>query len=99
MRAGGLLPPWVGGKIVEADETYHRSRCKAAQSARRGYGHKNMSLRWLNAAALPVSFHIDGRRLATLLPIMRAQHQPRSRLMTDEAGTYKVIVGIEHREP
>ena len=65
MRAGGLMPPMGGGKVVEADETYI-GRLEGQPEAPGRRGHKNMVFTLVERGGSARSFHIDGVRVADL---------------------------------
>ena len=86
--ASGTLPPLGGeGKTVEIDETFYGTRYQKPEGAR-GYAHKNAVLTLVERGGNARSFHVDGIKAADLLPIIKANVDPKSRVMTDEAGQY-----------
>ncbi len=89
MRAGGLAPLGGGGGIVEADETYigHIEGSKKA----RGAGHKNAVLTLVERGGSARSFHVDGKAISDIVPIVRANIAKEASLMTDEATHYKEV--------
>ena len=90
MAQRGPLPPMGGdGAIVEIDETFYGK--KAGMPVRRGYGHKHAVLSLVErgtAGAKVRSFHVGGTAAADLLPIIKANVDSGSHVMTDEAGQY-----------
>jgi transposase-like protein len=90
MADRGMLPPMGGdGAIVEIDETFYGK--KAGMPVRRGYAHKHaiLSLVERSAAGAKVrSFHVGGTAAADLLPIIKANVNSGTHVMTDEAGQY-----------
>jgi transposase-like protein len=91
MNPGQNLPPLGGeGKDVEADETFIGNRGKN-QSGARGYKHQNKILSLVERGGKARSFHVDDVKAKTLKPIIDAQVDKQSRLMTDEANQYKPI--------
>jgi transposase-like protein len=87
MRDGSLLPPLGGnGKIVEADETFIGQ--KKDMPKRRGYAHKHAVLSLVERGGNVRSFHVDGTSADDLVPIIKANVERETRMMTDEAGQY-----------
>ncbi len=97
MRAGGLMAPFLGsgGKVVEADETFI-GRKEGVKKARAAGHHKNAVLTLVERGGAARSFHIDGASAGDILPIVRSNLSKEAKLMTDEAGHYKVIADIEN---
>ncbi len=84
----GTLPPLGGeGAVVEIDETYIGTKHKKADKAR-GFAHKNAVLTLVERGGSARSFHVDGTKAADLLPIIKANVDPKTKVMTDEAGQY-----------
>jgi transposase-like protein len=90
MRNGGLLPPMGGaGKIVESDETYiGKFDAAPANYKPRGYGHKNGILTLVERGGAARSFHIDGKAISDIMPIVRENVKRETRVNTDEAKHY-----------
>jgi transposase-like protein len=93
MRSGGLLPPMGGpGGVVEADETYIGRVTGAPQNkrGRRGHHsrHKNMILTLVERGGSARSFHLDGKAISDVMPIIRENVKRESRVNTDEAKHY-----------
>jgi transposase-like protein len=88
MRAGGLAAPMGGsGGTVESDETFI-GRIKG-EKPRPGGAHKNMVLALLDRDTKQVrTFHIDGKRVADIVPIVRENISKEARLITDEGRHY-----------
>ena len=91
----GRVPVPLGGenKIVEADETYvgGKERNKHARKRlRKGRGAvgKEAAFSLVERGGRVRSFHVPQVNAKTLKPIMKAQIDASSRLMTDEAGVY-----------
>ena len=85
---GGVLPPMGGeGFVVEIDETFIGSKKEKAEKAR-GYAHKHAVLTLVERGKGSRSFHVDGTKAVGLLPIIKANVLPGTRVMTDEAGQY-----------
>jgi transposase-like protein len=86
MKAG-KLPPMGGADVtVEIDETFIGK--KAGEPVRRGYAHKHAVLTLVQRGGSARSFHVDGTKATDLLPIIKANVLPGTRVMTDEAGQY-----------
>jgi transposase-like protein len=83
----GSLPPLGGlGETVEIDETFIGK--KEGEPVRRGYAHKHAVLTLVQRGGSARSFHVDGTKASDLLPIIKANVLPGTRVMTDEAGQY-----------
>ncbi len=81
------LPPMGGaGVTVEIDETFIGQ--KKDMPKQRGYAHKHAVMTLVQRGGSARSFHVDGTKAADLLPIIKANVQPGTRVMTDEAGQY-----------
>lgn len=92
MRAGGLAPLGGGGKTVEADETYI-GKIKGVPKPRGGSAHKNMVLTLVERGGGARSFHLDGKSIADIMPVIRANVAKESRIHTDEAKHYYDVAG------
>ena len=87
MASGAGLPPMGGeGAVVEIDETFIGQ--KADMPKQRGYAHKHAVLTLVERGKGSRSFHVDGTAAADLLPIIKANVDPKTQVMTDEAGQY-----------
>jgi transposase-like protein len=86
MRTGGLAPMGGGGKVVEADETYIGRI--AGMPKGRGPTHKNMVLTLVERGGSARSFHLDGKAISDVMPIIRENVARESRINTDEAKHY-----------
>ena len=87
MKAGTVLPPMGGpGVTVEIDETFIGQKKDVAKQ--RGYAHKHAILTLVQRGGGSRSFHVDGTKATDLLPIIKANVQPGTHVMTDEAGQY-----------
>ena len=91
MRDGDLSPIGGSGKIVEIDETLQGRVAGAPKKVPRG-----QHLNWRNIVLSLVereggvrSFHINSATMATLLPVIRANVNRDSAVMTDELLAYK----------
>ena len=89
MRDGSLAPMGGAGGIVEIDETYIGR--KEGAPIRKGGSHKNIVLTLVERGGSARSFHIDRVTKAEVVPIVKANIDRESRLMTDEASIYTKI--------
>ena len=86
MASGVGLPPMGGeGAVVEIDETFIGQKDVPKQ---RGYAHKHAVLTLVERGKGSRSFHVDGTAAADVLPIIQANVDPKTQVMTDEAGQY-----------
>lgn len=85
---GGLLGG--SGKPVEVDETYWGNEVEKAPGARGG-DHKMKIVSLVERDGSKRSFHVADVTGATLRPLMKANINAKSRLMTDEAAVYTKI--------
>jgi len=93
MRVGNLSPMGGGGRVVEIDETY-LGRIEGAPTVVRWGQHLN----WRNCVLTLVerggearSFHVAGATMASLLPIIRANINRETAVMTDELVSYQKL--------
>ncbi len=87
MVSGEGLPPMGGeGAVVEVDETFIGQ--KKDMPKQRGYAHKHAVLTLVERGGASRSFHVDGTKASDLLPIIKANVDPKTHIMTDEAGQY-----------
>jgi transposase-like protein len=92
MRDGSLTPMGGAGKTVEIDETSSGRIEGSPKKSRRvmgGYGRTVLTLVERGGAAR--SFHIEGTTLGQLLPIIRANVNRESAVMTDSARWYQFL--------
>jgi Transposase and inactivated derivatives len=87
MRSDDFTPMGGNGSIVEADETYI-GRLHGQPKRRAGAGHKNMVLTLVERGGRARSFHVEGKTVAQIVPIVRANIAKETRLMTDEGNHY-----------
>ncbi|MBX9596646.1 MAG: IS1595 family transposase [Roseomonas sp.] len=87
MTAGNLPPMGGEGETVEIDETFIGTKHKKPDGAR-GYAHKNAVMTLVQRGGSARSFHVDGTKAFDLMPIIKANVAPGTRIMTDEAGQY-----------
>jgi transposase-like protein len=80
----------LGGKAkpVEVDETYWGNYGKKPPGAR-GWNHKMKIVSMVERGGDKKSFHLPHLTAKTVLPLMTANIDKRSRVMTDEAAIYK----------
>src|SRR5258708_20823381 len=92
MRDGALAPMGGLGGIVEIDETIIG---KLEGAPKRipvgGTQWRNIVMTLVTRGGSARSFHIDGTTHAQMLPIIRANIQAESRVMTDDAPWYQVL--------
>lgn len=74
------------GGVVEVDETFIGH--KEGTIKRRGYAHKRPVLSLVERGGTVRSFHVEGTSAAHLVPILRANIDRETAIMTDEAGQY-----------
>jgi transposase-like protein len=86
MRTGELAPMGGAGGIVEIDETYIGR--KEGEEIRRGAWHKNAVLTLVERGGAARSFHVESVAKADVLPIVRANLDRESHVVTDEAPRY-----------
>jgi hypothetical protein len=88
MKPGEKLPPMGGGgSVVEIDETFIGTK-EGQPKVRQGYAHKRAVMTLVQRGGSARSFHVDGTSAKDLLPIIKANVLPDTRVMTDEAGQY-----------
>jgi transposase-like protein len=88
MRTGGFVPMGGSGSIVEVDETFI-GRKEGVEKAKAAYGHKNAVLSLVERGGSVRSFHVDSVRKQDVLPIIEANIERETRVMTDEAVQYQ----------
>jgi transposase-like protein len=84
----GMEPMGGEGKAVEADETFIGQKRPKAPGAR-GYAHKHAIVSLVERGGIVRSTHVNDVSAATLRPILKAQIDADSWLMTDEATYYR----------
>jgi transposase-like protein len=90
MRVLQMDPLGGVGKEVEADETFIWQKRPKARNAR-GYAHKHAVVSLVERGGKVRSQHVNDVNAATLRPILKAQVDPASWLMTDESAVYRSI--------
>jgi transposase-like protein len=92
MRDGSLEPMGGAGQIVEIDETVIGKQENAPKHLRWGGSYfRNVVMTLVTRGGSARSFHIDGNTIATMLPIIRANIQKETAVMTDEGGWYNPL--------
>jgi transposase-like protein len=98
MRDGKFTGPLGGeGKVVEADETFvggkekNKHRSKRAKSRLGGSWGKETVFSLVERGGSVKSMHVTSVTAATLRPILVAQVDRKSVLMTDDAGQYRYM--------
>jgi transposase-like protein len=89
MTTLGVEPMGGPGTVVEIDETFIGK--KEGVEVRRGYAHKHAVMTLIERrpeGGRARSFHVSGTAAADLLPIIKANVNSGSHIMTDEAGQY-----------
>jgi transposase-like protein len=89
MKDGALSPLGGEGDIVEIDETFIGR--KEGEDKRQGFGHKNAVMTLVERGGSARSFHVDSIKAKDLAPIIKANVDRKSRVMTDEANHYTTI--------
>jgi transposase-like protein len=93
MRSGDVTPMGSHGGHVEADESYI-GKIKGTKP-KPGGSHKNMVFALIDRDTRKArTFHVDGKRVADIGPIIRENLSKDARLITDE-GRWYVKVGRE----
>jgi transposase-like protein len=87
MRVVGFEPMGGAGEIVEADETFI-GRMEGEPKRRGGWAHKNPVFTLVQRGGSARSFHVEGVTTGKLGPILRANVNAESKLMTDEGRQY-----------
>ncbi len=94
MRSGDLSPMGGDGEIVEVDETFigvDRTKKPKHSKKGRGYAHKYKVLTLVERGGRARSMVVDDLKAKTIVPILKANIDKESRVMTDEAGQYKYL--------
>jgi transposase-like protein len=89
MRLDDLAPMGGNGGVVEIDETYIGR--KDGFEVKRGFGHKNAVFTLVERGGSARSFHVEDATKDTILPIIRANLNRETHVMTDEANRYSKI--------
>ncbi len=86
MKSSALTPMGGAGGIVEIDETYIGK--KQGTEVRRGAAHKHAVLTLVQRGGSARSFHLDGVKKKDVMPIIEANLDNASHVMTDESYLY-----------
>lgn len=78
------------GKVVEVDETYWGNIGKKPQGAR-GWAHKMKIVSMVDREGDKRSFHLPALSSKIVRPLLLKNIDPRTRIMTDEAGIYHKV--------
>lgn len=90
MKSGSLSPLGGSGAIVEIDETVIGKTDGAPKKIIGGRSaFRNVAFSLVERGGSARTFHVDGVTMATLLPIIRANIDTKSTVMTDEHATYQ----------
>jgi transposase-like protein len=90
MRTGGLAPMGGVGQVVEIDETLQGFiEGAGAHTPRHGGQFRNIVLTLVERGGSARSFHIEGTTLGTLMPIIRANVNRETTVLTDAASWYQ----------
>ncbi|MDE2364264.1 MAG: IS1595 family transposase [Hyphomicrobiales bacterium] len=92
MRDGTLAPMGGNGSTVEVDETYI-GRLADVPKQRTGGAHKNIVLTLVERGGSARSFHVDSTSIADVMPIVNANLDRESAIMTDTASHYRRSLG------
>jgi len=94
MRSGELAPMGGEGEIVEVDETFigiDRTKKPKHSKKGRGYAHKYKVLTLVERGGKAQSMVVNDLKAKTIVPILKANIDKESRVMTDEAGQYRYL--------
>jgi transposase-like protein len=90
MRSGNLAPMGGNGSIIEIDESYI-GRKPGVEPKRGWVRHKHAVLTLVERGGSARSFHVDDVTKEQIVPIINANIDRESHLMTDEARRYEAI--------
>jgi transposase-like protein len=95
MRDGSLAPMGGAGGVVEIDDTLQGKVKGAPKRMRREHmGLRNRVLTLVERGGSVRSFHVEGKAIADVMPIIRANVNRETRINTDEAKTF-IDIGKE----
>jgi hypothetical protein len=80
------------GSVVEVNETFI-GQLEGQPKGKDGYAHKSVVLTLVERGGSARSFHIDNASIASIVPILRANINRETDLMTDEARHYMNVGG------
>lgn len=92
MRIGSLIPPMGGeGEVVEVDETIYGRASTHPKGRGKFYNavHKNVILSLVERGGSVRSYHVAGSTIGEVIPIIKANVDRETSMMTDSAGIYK----------
>src|SRR5205085_2818979 len=92
MRIGSLVPPMDGeGEVVEVDETIYGRASTHPKGRGKFYNavHKNVILSLVERGGSVRSYHVAGSTIGEVIPIIKANVDRETSMMTDSAGIYK----------
>lgn len=90
MRVVGIEPMGGAGQIVEIDESVIGKTDEAPKRIVGGRsGFRNVAFALVKRGGSVRTFHVDGVTMATLVPIIRANIDAKSTVMTDEHASYQ----------
>jgi len=91
MKDSGVEPFGGNGRVVEVDETFI-GRDKRRQKTKRGYPRMNKVLSLIDRnTGRARSMVIDDIKMKTIMPLLQANIDRESRVMTDDATHYKQV--------
>jgi len=93
LRQGGLAPMGGAGKVVEVDETVIGKLEGAPHRTYQGYGQqwRNTVMALVERGGSVRTFHVEGTSLGQVLPVIRANIQAETYVITDEASWYRSL--------
>jgi transposase-like protein len=92
MRVVGVEPMGGAGEIVEIDETVIGKQDGAPKHLRWGGSYfRNVVMTLVTRSGSARSFHIEGNTIAQMMPIIRANIQKETAVMTDEGTWYNPL--------
>jgi transposase-like protein len=93
MRTLGLEPMGGAGQVVEIDETLQGRIEGSPKVVKHGqhFTWRNTVLTLVERGGAARSFHVDGATIANLIPIIRANINRETAVMTDELTAYKKL--------
>ncbi len=87
MRSDDLSPLGGEGKTVEVDETYI-GNIKGSPKKNRRFFHKNQIVTLVERGGAARSFHVEGKAISDIMPVIRENVARESAIHTDEAKHY-----------